>query len=132
MNIYDSLMDIFDPKKQKHLCRNIASCASPTPKGVIYGHSKNNLWTFMTHWWTFLTKKNKDIYVEKQRHLGRKKDIYDETAKYYYITLPFNIVILAHLIRNTLPSITIILFHHTNSTFLSTKSLLINSTKLID
>ena len=89
MNIYDSLMDIFD-------------------------------------------EKNKNIYVEKQRHLGRKKDIYDETAKYYYITLPFNMVILAHLIRTTLPSITIILFHHTNSTSLSTKSLLINSTKLID
>ena len=59
-----------------------------------------------------------------------KKTFYDEKTKYYYITLPFNMVILAHLIRNTLPSITIILFHHTNS--LSTKSLLINSTKLID
>ena len=82
MNIYDSLMDIFDQKKQRHLCR--------------------------------------------------KKTFYDEKTKYYYITLPFNMVILAHLIRNTLPSITIILFHHTNSTFLSTKSLLINSTKLID
>ena len=42
-----------------------------------------------------------------------KKTFYDEKTKYYYITLPFNIVILAHLIRNTLPSITIILFHHT-------------------
>ena len=61
-----------------------------------------------------------------------KKTFYDEKTKYYYITLPFNMVILAPLIRNTLPSITIILFHHTDSTFLSTKSLLINSTKLID
>ena len=72
MNIYDSLMDIFDEKKQGHLCR-----------------------------------KTKTSWTEK--------NIYDETAKYYYITLPFNMVILAHLIRNTLPSITIILFHHTNS-----------------
>ena len=38
MNIYGSLMDIYDPPK-KHLCRNIDSCASPTPKGVY-------LWTF--------------------------------------------------------------------------------------
>ena len=60
MNIYDSLMDIFDEKKTK---------------------------TFMS-----------------------KKTFYDEKTKYYYITLPFNMVILAHLIRNTLPSITIILF----------------------
>ena len=44
-----------------------------------------------------------------------KKTFYDEKTKYYYITLPFNMVILAPLIRNTLPSITIILFHHTNS-----------------
>ena len=78
MNIYDSLMDIFD-------------------------------------------EKNKNIYVEKQRHLGRKKDIYDETAKYYYITLPFNMVILAPLIRNTLPSITIILFHHISFYFFVNK-----------
>ena len=42
-----------------------------------------------------------------------KKTFYDEKTKHYYITLPFNMVILAHLIRNTLPSITIILFHHT-------------------
>ena len=40
MNIYGSLMDIFDEKKQRHLCRNIASRASPTPKGVIYENSK--------------------------------------------------------------------------------------------
>ncbi len=50
MNIYGSLMDIydqknkniFDPKKQKHLCRNIASCASPTPKGVYLWTCKKN------------------------------------------------------------------------------------------
>ena len=37
MNIYGSLMDIFDQKKQRHLCRK--QCASPSPKGVY-------LWTF--------------------------------------------------------------------------------------
>ena len=88
MNIYDSLMDIFDEKKQGHLCR-----------------------------------KTKTSWTEK--------NIYDETAKYYYITLPFNMVILAHLIRITLPSISIILFQHTFC-FFQQKSLLINSTKLID
>ena len=37
---------------------NIASCASPTPKGGYLRKFKNNyLWTFMAHWWTFLTKK---------------------------------------------------------------------------
>ncbi len=53
MGICGSLMDIFDPKKQKHLCRNIASCASPTPKGVIYGISKKliheHLWLIDGH-----------------------------------------------------------------------------------
>ena len=61
MNIYGSLMDIYDEKKQRHLCRkkqrrlcrNIASCASPTPKGVIYGHSKKiiyeHLWIIDGH-----------------------------------------------------------------------------------
>ena len=77
-------------KKQKHLWRNIASCASvgcskfaiffctiydriyqevnfehPTPKGLFMNIQKINLWTFMAHWWTFLTKKNKDIYVDR-------------------------------------------------------------------
>ena len=37
---------------------NKASCASPTPKGVyLWTFKNNNLWTFMAHWWTFLTKK---------------------------------------------------------------------------
>ena len=61
MNIYGSLMDIYDEKKQRHLCRkkqktfcrNIASCASQTPKGVIYGHSKKiiheHLWLIDGH-----------------------------------------------------------------------------------
>ena len=40
MEIYGSLMVIFDEKKQRHFCRNIASRASQTPKGVIYGYSK--------------------------------------------------------------------------------------------
>ena len=52
-------------KKQRHFWRNIASCASPTPKGVIYGHSKKiiygHLWLIDGHFWrkktkTFLTK----------------------------------------------------------------------------
>ena len=33
------------------------SCASQTPKGVFYGNSKKNLWEFMAHWWTFMTKR---------------------------------------------------------------------------
>ena len=40
MNIYGSLMDIFDEKEQRHLCRNNASRASPTPKGVLHEKSK--------------------------------------------------------------------------------------------
>ena len=51
---------------------NIASCASPTPKGVIYENSKTiiheHLWLIDEHFWL----KNKDIYVEKN------KDIYDK------------------------------------------------------
>ncbi len=59
------------------------SRASPTPKGVIYGHSKKiiyeHLWLIDGHLWR---KKTKDIYVEKsiyiydnkkKRHLCRKK-----------------------------------------------------------
>ncbi len=38
MNIYGSLMDIFDEKKTKTFMSK--QCASPTPKGVIHGHSK--------------------------------------------------------------------------------------------
>ena len=93
-----------------------SSCASQSPKGVIYGHSKkiiyehlwlidghlwrkktktfmtkhcfmrqpnpergylwtfkkNNLWTFMAHWWTFMTKKTK-TFVTKNKYLRRKK-----------------------------------------------------------
>ena len=52
MNIYGSLMDIFDEKNKRHFCRNIASCASP-PKGVIYGYSKKiiheHLWLIDEH-----------------------------------------------------------------------------------
>ena len=101
-------------KKQRHLCRNIASCASPTPKGVIYGHSKNiiyeHLWLIDGHFWP-----------KKTKTFMSKKKFYDEKTKYYYITLPFNMVILAHLIRNTLPSITIILFHHISFYFFVNK-----------
>ena len=53
INIYGSLMDIYDEKKQRHFCRNIASRASQTPKGVIYGHSKKiiyeHLWLIDGH-----------------------------------------------------------------------------------
>ena len=49
MNIYGSLMDIFDEKTPPHSI----SCASPTPKGVIYGHSKiiihEHLWLIDGH-----------------------------------------------------------------------------------
>ena len=45
---------------------NKASCASPTPKGVyLWTFKNNNLWTFMAHWWTFLTKKTK-TFLSKQ------------------------------------------------------------------
>ena len=50
-----------------------------------------------------------------------KKTFYDEKTKYYYITLPFNMVILAPLIRISLPSITIILFQHTIPAFFDKK-----------
>ena len=47
----------------------------PNPeRGLFMNIQKNNLWTFMAHWWTFLTKKNKDIVVEKNKN----KDIVDE------------------------------------------------------
>ena len=61
MNIYGSLMDIYDEKNKdifveknkRHFCRNIASRASQTPKGVIYGHSKKiiyeHLWLIDGH-----------------------------------------------------------------------------------
>ena len=148
MNIYDSLMDIFDEKNKDIYVETLLHAPAQPRKGIFMDIQKNNLWTFMTHWWTFLTKKNKDIYVETLRHAPAqprkglfmdiqknnlwtfmahwwtfltkktktfmsKKTFYDEKTKHYYITLPFNMVILAHLIRNTLPSITIILFHHT-------------------
>ncbi len=38
MNIYGSLMDIFDQKTKTFLTKK--QCASPTPKGVIYENSK--------------------------------------------------------------------------------------------
>ena len=38
MNIYGSLMDIFDEKTPPHTI----SCASPTPKGVYLWTFKNN------------------------------------------------------------------------------------------
>ena len=50
-----------------------------------------------------------------------KKTFYDEKTKYYYITLPFNMEILAPLIRISLPSITIILLQHTIPTFFDKK-----------
>ena len=71
-------------KEQKHLCRNIASCTSPTPKGVYLWEFKNyNSWTFMAHWWTFVTKKTKTfmsknkniIDPKKQKYFWRKKRI---------------------------------------------------------
>ena len=37
MNIYGSLMDIFDQKTKTFMSKQ---CASQTPKGVIYGNSK--------------------------------------------------------------------------------------------
>ena len=41
------------------------SLASAQPRKELFLEiQKNNSWTFMAHWWTFLTKKNKDIYVE--------------------------------------------------------------------
>ena len=53
MNIYGSLMDIYDEKNKRHFCRNIASRASQTPKGVIYGYSKKiiyeHLWLIDGH-----------------------------------------------------------------------------------
>ena len=53
MNIYGSLMNIYDEKKQRHLCRNNASRASPTPEGVIFGNSKKiiyeHLWLIDEH-----------------------------------------------------------------------------------
>ena len=41
----------------------------PNPeRGYLWTFKNNNLWTFMAHWWTFMTKKNKDIYVETMLH----------------------------------------------------------------
>ena len=68
MNIYDSLLNIFDEKNATPI---LFHAPAQPRKGLFMDIQKNNLWTFMTHWWTFLTKKNKDIYVEKI------KDIYD-------------------------------------------------------
>ena len=55
-------MDIYDLK-------NI-SCASQTPKGVIYGHSKKYFMNIYGSLMNIFDEKNKDIYVEKnKRHL---------------------------------------------------------------
>lgn len=41
----------------------------PTPKGVIYGNyphrvaHQKNLWTFMAHLWTFMTKKHQENFM---------------------------------------------------------------------
>ena len=62
-------------KRQRHFCRNIASCASPTPKGVIYGNSKiiiyEHLWLIDGHFWpkktkTFLSIKTKTFLTKKR------------------------------------------------------------------
>ena len=66
--------DIFVEKNKRHFCRNITSCASQTPKGGIYGHSKKiiheHLWLIDGHLWR-----------KKQRRLWRKTNIYDEKNK---------------------------------------------------
>ena len=53
MEICGSLMNIYVEKNKRHFCRNIASRASQTPKGVIYGHSKKiiyeHLWLIDGH-----------------------------------------------------------------------------------
>ena len=54
-------------------------------KGLFMDIQKNNSWTFMAHWWTFMTKKTKtfmskrtkDIYDEKQIFLTKNIFIYD-------------------------------------------------------
>ena len=50
MNIYGSLMDIYDQKTKTFMSKQ---CASPTPKGVIYGNSKiiihEHLWLIDGH-----------------------------------------------------------------------------------
>ena len=70
-------------KEQKHLCRNIASCASPTPKGVyLWTFKKDNSWTFMAHWWTFLTKRTK-TFMSKQCANPTPKGVYLWNFKNY-------------------------------------------------
>ena len=115
--IYEHLWLIdghFWRKKTKTFLTKHCVMRQPNPeRGYLWTFKKYNLWTFMTHWWTFLTKKTKTFMS--------KKTFYDEKTKYYYITLPFNMVILAPLIRISLPSITIILFQHTISAFFNKK-----------
>ena len=41
MNIYGSLMNIYDEKEQRYLCRNNASRASLTPLGVKLMHKNS-------------------------------------------------------------------------------------------
>ena len=57
MNIYGSLMDIFDEKTKTFMSKQ---CASPTPEGVIHGHSKiiihEHLWLIDGHFWRKKTK----------------------------------------------------------------------------
>ena len=56
-------MDFFAPPKNIHYI----FMRQPNPeRGYLWTFKKNNLWTFMTHWWTFLTKKTKIFLTQKQ------------------------------------------------------------------
>ena len=148
-------MDIFDEKNKNIYVETLLHAPAQPRKGLFMDIQKNNLWTFMAHWWTFLTKKTKTFmskhcfmrqpnpergylwtfkkiiyehlwlidghfWQKKQRHLCRKKHLWrkDKALLYYFAN---SYVILAHLIRNTLPSITIILFHHISFYFFVNK-----------
>ena len=98
MNIYGSLMDIYD-EKNKDVCdekqifmtkktkdiyvETLLHAPAQPRKGLFMDIQKNNLWTFMAHWWTFMTKKTKDIYVEKSIYIydEKHKNIYNEKTQ---------------------------------------------------
>ena len=77
-------------KKQKTFLSKHCVMRQPNPeRGYLWIFKKNNSWTFMAHWWTFLTKKTKDIFVETLRHAPAqpRKGLFMDIQKKYFMNI---------------------------------------------
>ena len=54
--IYDSLMDIFDLKTKTFMSKQCFMRQPNPERGYSWKFKNNNSWTFMAHWWQFMTK----------------------------------------------------------------------------